>query len=89
MSLSVYLAIAWVFASTLVAMLPMRLQYVPGFALLIAAPVLVVLLGVQHGWLAAVGAVAAFLSMFRNPLRYFWRKWRGLPTGFEPKEEQP
>lgn len=88
MSLSVYLAIGWVFASTAVAMLPMRLQYVPGVALLIAAPGVIGFLGFQHGWLAAVGAVAAFVSMFRNPLRFFWRKWRGLPTGFETKEEQ-
>ena len=79
-SLSVGLAIIWVFASTIVAFLPMRLQYVPGFALLIAAPVLIGFLGYQHGWIAGAGALAAFISMFRNPLRYFWRKWRGLET---------
>ena len=73
MSLSVALAIAWVFASTIVAFLPMRAQYVPGFALLVAAPVLIVFLGYQHGWIAGAGALAAFMSMFRNPLRYFWR----------------
>lgn len=87
MSLSVFLAIAWVFVATLVAMLPMRLQYAPGVALLAAAPVLIVVLGLQFGWLAALGATAAFVSMFRNPLRYFWRKWRGHPTGFESKED--
>jgi predicted acyltransferase len=80
MSLSVLLAIAWVFASTIVAMLPMRRQYLPGGALLFAAPCLIVFLGYQHGWLAGVGALAAFASMFRNPLRFFWRKWRGLET---------
>ena len=80
MSLSVALAIAWVFASTIVAFLPMRAQYVPGFALLVAAPVLIVFLGYQHGWIAGAGALAAFMSMFRNPLRYFWRKWRGLES---------
>lgn len=80
MSLSVTLAIAWVFASTLVAFLPMRLQYAPGVVLLIAAPVLIACLGFQHGLLAGVGALAAFLSMFRNPLRFLWRKWRGLET---------
>ena len=80
MSLSVILAIAWVFASTLVALLPMRLQYVPGFALLIAAPLLIGYIGYEHGLVPGLGALAAFVSMFRNPLRYFWRKWRGLET---------
>ena len=80
MSLAVMLAIFWVMASTAVALLPMRLQYVPGFALLIAAPLLIVFIGYSHGPLAGVGALAAFVSMFRNPLRYFWRKWRGLES---------
>lgn len=81
MSLSVMLALAWVFASTVVAFLPMRLQYLPGGALLFAAPVLIVFLGYQHGWIAGAGALLAFLSMFRNPLRYFWGRWRGGSKG--------
>ncbi|MHA6263901.1 DUF2484 family protein [Arenibacterium sp. CAU 1754] len=80
MSLSVTLAAIWVFASTIVALLPMRFQYVPGFALLVAAPVLIGFMGYQHGIIAGLAALAAFMSMFRNPLRYFWRKWRGLET---------
>ncbi|MEX0283122.1 MAG: DUF2484 family protein [Paracoccaceae bacterium] len=80
MTATIYFAIAWVFASTIVAFLPMRRQYVPGVMLLAAAPVLIVLLWIQVGWLVGVGALLAFLSMFRNPLRYFYRKWRGLPT---------
>ncbi len=80
MSLSIVLAVAWVFAATAVAMLPMRRQYLPGSILLFAAPVLIAFLGYQHGWIAAIAAFAAFLSMFRKPLRYFWRKWRGLET---------
>lgn len=80
MSLSVTLAVVWVFASTIVAFLPMRLQYAPGFTLLIAAPLVIGFLGYQHGLVAGLGALAAFVSMFRNPLRYFWRKWRGLET---------
>ena len=48
-----WLSIGWVFASAIVAMLPMRHQYVPGVILL------------------------AFISMFRNPLRYFWARARG------------
>lgn len=78
MNMPVLLSIAWVFAATGVAMLPMRLQFPPGIVLLVAAPVLIIWLGVDYGWLASLGALAAFLSMFRKPLRYYWRKWRGF-----------
>ena len=81
MSLSVALAVAWVFAATFVAFLPIRRQYLPGSLLLLAAPCLIGFLGYQHGWLAAAGALAAFVSMFRNPLRYFWGKWTGTGEG--------
>ncbi len=80
MTATLFLAIAWVFASTIVAFLPMRRQYLPGGALLLAAPVLIVMIGINFGWIAAIAAVLAFLSMFRNPLRYLWKKWRGLPV---------
>ncbi|WP_370401857.1 DUF2484 family protein [Sulfitobacter sp. JB4-11] len=72
-----WLCVAWVFASAGVAMLPMRHQYFPGVALLIAAPVLIFMIGLQVGWLAAFIAVLAFVSMFRNPLRYIWARLRG------------
>ena len=68
MSLPVILAIVWLFAATGVAMLPMRLQFPPGVILLIAAPVLIIWLGSEFGWIVSIGAFAAFLSMFRNPL---------------------
>lgn len=77
MSLSIILAVAWVFASTTVALLPMRLQYLPGAALLLAAPLLIAFIGYQHGLLFALAGLIAFVSMFRNPLRYFWHKWTG------------
>lgn len=72
-----WVCVLWVFASVGVAMLPMRLQYVPGVLLLIAAPVLIVLIGVQVGWFMALLGLAAFVSMFRNPLIYLWAKLRG------------
>jgi len=56
----------------------MRWQFTPGFCLLLAAPVIIVVLGFQHGWLAALGGTAAFLSMFRRPLGHYWRKWKGV-----------
>lgn len=78
MTTSVILAAIWVLLATCVAFLPMRRQYLPGSVLLAAAPVLIVWLGFDHGWVVAVAAALAFVSMFRNPLVYFWRKWLGL-----------
>ena len=77
MSLSLILAFLWVVASTLVALLPMRHQYVPGVGLLIAAPILIGVIAWEHGWLAGGLALAAFISMFRNPLHYLWKRARG------------
>lgn len=73
----VWLSILWVFASAGVAMLPMRHQYIPGVALLIAAPVLIVAAAMQYGWIYAALGLAAFISMFRNPLRYILARLRG------------
>ena len=72
-----WLCILWVFASVGVAMLPMRRQYVPGVILLIAAPVLIVMMGLQWGWIVAALGLAGFLSMYRNPLRYILARLRG------------
>ncbi|KIN61494.1 UDP-N-acetylmuramate-L-alanine ligase [Sulfitobacter noctilucae] len=71
------ICILWVFASAGVAMLPMRQQYLPGSFLLLAAPVLIVLIAFQVGWFMALLALAAFGSMFRNPLMFIWAKLRG------------
>lgn len=72
-----WLSILWVFASVAVACLPIRYQYIPGVALLIAAPVLIVAIGLHVGWIAAALAFAAVVSMYRNPLRYFIGKLKG------------
>ncbi|WP_217430382.1 DUF2484 family protein [Parasulfitobacter algicola] len=78
-SLSLFLGAIWVMIGTFVAFLPMRYQYPPGIMLLIAAPFLLGFVAYQHGaWIFFVG-LFAFASMFRNPLIYFYRKWRGLP----------
>lgn len=79
MSASVTIAVIWVIASTIVAFLPMRRQYLPGGILLFSAPLVILFLGYQHGWFWVIPALMAFVSMYRNPLRYLWRKWRGLP----------
>lgn len=69
--------VLWVIASAIVAMLPMRHQYVPGVLLLLAAPALIFWVGTSVSWWAALLAVFAFVSMYRNPLRYFLARARG------------
>lgn len=80
MSTSLILGCVWVLAAAVTAMLPMRRQVVPGLALLAAAPVLLVWIGYQHGWLWLAAGLFAFLSMFRNPLLYFLRRATGRPA---------
>lgn len=78
MSWSIIVSAVWVLAATMTALLPMRGQYVPGVALLILAPLLIVWLGYNFGWGWSVAAFAGFASMFRNPLKYFYARARGL-----------
>jgi hypothetical protein len=80
--------ILWVFAATGTAMLPMRYQILPGLALLITAPILIVLIGVDYSPWAAGLAAAAFLSMFRRPLTYLTRRALGLPAKRPSREER-
>jgi len=75
----------WVLAATATAFLPMRRQMVPGFALLIAAPVLLVWIGLTHGWLWVAFGLFAFVSMFRKPLRYLALRALGRDTGPRPQ----
>ena len=77
MSLSLIVGCFWVVASALVAMLPMRLQYAPGVMLLASVPFGLTWIAFDHGWPLALAGLAAFLSMFRNPLLYLWRRAMG------------
>lgn len=72
-----WLCVLWVMASAVVAMLPMRRQYIPGVILLIAAPILIVMVAIEVNWLFALFALVAFVSMFRNPIRYLAGRLRG------------
>ncbi|SPF76526.1 hypothetical protein ALP8811_01534 [Aliiroseovarius pelagivivens] len=74
MSPSLIAAALWAIAATIVALLPMRMQFPPGILLLISAPFLIVWIGATHGWVWAALGLAAFLSMFRRPLWYLARK---------------
>ncbi|MFD1344714.1 DUF2484 family protein [Litorisediminicola beolgyonensis] len=77
MSAALVAACLWAVAATVTACLPMRAQYTPGLTLLILAPGLLVWIGWAHGWGWTLAAALAVLSMFRNPLRYFWARARG------------
>lgn len=72
-----WISALWVLASAAVAMLPINHQIIPGMGLLLAAPVLIIAIGVHVGWLMAALAIAAFVSMYRNPLRFFWARFKG------------
>lgn len=74
MSLTLALACAWVVAATVVAFLPMRLQVPLGLVLLVAAAVLIVRLALETNVWLVLAAVAAVVSMFRKPLRYFMKR---------------
>ncbi len=74
MSWSLILASLWAMAAALTVMLPMRRQYAPGVALLIAAPLLLAFVAAQHGiWMVLLGLIAT-ASIFRNPLIYLGRR---------------
>lgn len=74
-------AIAWVLIGTVTALLPMRRQLVPGLALLVSAPVLLVWLGLVHGLWIVLAGLAAVVSMFRLPLRHLWSRLRQREEG--------
>ena len=84
MSLPLLMGCLWVIAATITAMLPMKQQMVPGMTLLVLAPVLLLWIGLAHGWLWVALGLFALLSMFRRPLIYFVRRGLGLPVELPP-----
>ncbi|WP_431300328.1 DUF2484 family protein [Tabrizicola sp. BL-A-41-H6] len=85
MSTPLVLGCFWIIAAAIVAMLPMKRQMLPGMALLVAAPVLLVWIAYAHGWIWLALGLFAFLSMFRNPLLYFVRRALGRPADLPPE----
>lgn len=88
MSLPLILGCFWVIIAALTAMLPMRLQKYPGVPLLLAAPVLLVWIGQDHGWPWVLVGLFAFVSMFRRPLIYLGRRALRLPAEDPRRTEQ-
>ncbi|MEO8243224.1 MAG: DUF2484 family protein [bacterium] len=76
----------WVILVAVTAMMPMRRQIWLGLPLLIAAPVLLLWIGLTHGFIWVAIGLFAFLSMFRRPLNYLTRKVLGLPLPELPPE---
>jgi hypothetical protein len=72
-----WISVLWVIASAGVSMLPIRQQFIPGAALLLLAPVLIVMIGIYVGWFMALLAIGAFVSMYRNPLMFLAARLRG------------
>ena len=66
-------------------MLPMRRQMMPGVALLLSAPVLLVWIGYDNGWIWTILGLLAFASMMRNPLRYLIARARGTRPDLPPE----
>jgi Protein of unknown function (DUF2484) len=89
MSSPLILGALWVIAAAVTATLPMRLQRYPGLPLLVAAPVLLIWIGLVHGFVWVAFGTFAFLSMFRRPLNYLSRMALGLPLPPLPPELQP
>ncbi|MGZ9810013.1 DUF2484 family protein [Pseudoroseicyclus sp. H15] len=79
MSASLVAGMVWVLAGSLTAMLPMRHQIAPGLALLATAPLVIVWIGWQNGWVWLALGLAAFTSMMRHPIRHLLGRMRGQP----------
>ncbi|MEJ6389091.1 DUF2484 family protein [Gymnodinialimonas sp. 2307UL20-7] len=80
MSAALILASVWVLASAITAMLPYRMQFPPGIALLFLSVPLLIFIGISHGFIWVGLFLFAVASMFRNPLIYFAKRLMGRPT---------
>jgi len=77
MSTPIVLAFLWVIAATVVAFLPMRLQFVFGFLLVVSGFVLMIWLSVAVSPWVGLVALASFGSMFRKPLGHLAKRVLG------------
>lgn len=75
----------WVIVGAVTAFLPLRRQMIPGLLLILTASALLVWIGLLYGWVWVVVGLMAFGSMFRSPIRYFYRRARGLPVDLPPE----
>jgi hypothetical protein len=87
-SLSLITGCLWVIAGAATALLPMPRQQWPGGILFFSAPVLLIWIGNEHGWIWAAFGLFAFVSMFRRFLGYVARKAVGLPAELPPELQE-
>lgn len=85
MSTPLILGCLWVLLGVVTAMMPIRRQVYTGSVLLLSAPVLLVWIGIAHGWLWVLPALFAVGSMLRYPLRYLWNRARGREVRLPPE----
>jgi len=78
---SLIAGILWVLATTVVALLPVERHFLPGRILLFLAPVLLIWMGLEMGWLAVAFGLFAVGSMYRRPIKYYWGKWLAPKEG--------
>lgn len=81
MTPSVVALCIWVVAGSLIAVLPMRFQMIPGALLLLSGLGLIVWIGVENGWIWSAIALAIFASIFRRPLIALYRHTRAQRGG--------
>ena len=72
-----WMALTWVLCATAVGRMPVQQRILPGTVLLMAAVPILLMILFQVGFLAAILALAAILSMFPNPVRLAMAYYRG------------
>ena len=81
-SWSALLGLIWIVLVSAVALMPYPQHRPYAGAMLILFPVLLVMIGVEWGWLFAAAFFIAALSIYRYPARYLARYvWRRIGGG--------
>ena len=85
MSYSLIAGCLWVIAGALTAQLPVIRQPWPAGVLFFSAPLLILWIGYQYGWVWTAAGIFAFASMFRRFLTYLALKTLGFPAELPPE----
>ena len=72
-----WIALTWVLATVAVSRLPVPQRTLPGALLMLCAMPIILSIGIQVGWLMAVLGIAALISLYPNPLRLLFARYRG------------
>ena len=78
-SWSALLGFVWIVLVSIVALMPFPQHKPYALAMLLLFPVLLILIGIEWGWLFAAAFFIAALSIYRYPARYLARHlWRRI-----------